>query len=152
VSNTRYNPKGDVSPSSFVFPYGDAVFDVAFLASVFTHLLPDSVEHYLRELARVLKPGGRCLASYFLLNEDSERAIRAGTVKPLHRFPEKLPGCRVLSKELPESAVAYEEARIRALYPKCGLEIIEPIRHGKWAGHDSRTGQDVVLAVKPGAA
>ena len=41
--------------------------DVAFLTSVFTHMLPEDVEHYLDELARVLKPGGRTLITWFLL-------------------------------------------------------------------------------------
>jgi ubiquinone/menaquinone biosynthesis C-methylase UbiE len=145
-----YNPDALVLPASFVFPYQDATFDVAFLASVFTHLLPDALERYLHELARVLKPGGRCLASYFLLNETSERAIATGKAKPLHRFPEQLPGCRVLNREVPETAVAYEEARIRELYSKCGLTIVEPIHYGRWAGRASRTGQDIILATRPG--
>lgn len=146
AQSARYNPTGDASAASLVFPYEDSTFDVAFLASVFTHLLPDAVARYFHELARVLKPGGRCLASYFLLNERSEREIAAGRVKDLHRFPQRLEGCRVLNLELPESAVAHEEGRIRRLYAECGFRIVEPIRYGTWAGQPSPVGQDLILA------
>jgi len=147
LRSARYNPAGASPAASLVFPYEDGTFDVAFLASVFTHLLPDVVARYLHELARVLKPGGRCVASYFLLNDASEQAIAAGRLKPLHRFPERLDGCRVLSLELPESAVAHDEDRIRRLYAQCGFRIVEPIRYGRWAGRSSPLGQDVVIGV-----
>jgi SAM-dependent methyltransferase len=146
VQSGRYNPAGGTPAASFVFPYPDASFDVVFLASVFTHLLPGAVERYLHELRRVLKPAGRCLASYFLLNARSEAAIAAGSVKPLHRFPHRLDGCSVLSRELPESAVAHDENRVRSLYVACGFRVIEPIRYGKWAGGAGPVGQDIVLA------
>jgi SAM-dependent methyltransferase len=149
VHSLRYNPGGDSSPATFHFPYEDATFDTAFLASVFTHLLPDAVARYLDELARVLKPGGRCLATYFLLNERSERAIAEGAVRELHRFPHRLEGCRVLSRELPESAVAHEEVRIRRLYAGSGLAIVEPVLYGRWAGRESRLNQDLIVAERP---
>jgi ubiquinone/menaquinone biosynthesis C-methylase UbiE len=149
VHSARYNPGGTASPGSMRLPYEDASFDVAFLASVFTHLLPDAVARYLHELKRVLKPGGRCVASYFLLNEDSERAIAGGRVHSLHRFPERLDGCRVLNLELLESAVAYEEPRLRTMYADSGLAIVEPIGYGSWTGRDAEFSQDVVLAVRP---
>jgi SAM-dependent methyltransferase len=148
VHSLRYNPEGESAPATFRFPYEDAAFDTAFLASVFTHLLPDAVARYLRELARVLKPGGRCLATYFLLNQRSERAITEGEVKELHRFPHRLDGCRVLSLELPESAVAHDEARIRHLYAESGLTILEPVSYGRWTGADSRLNQDLIVAEK----
>lgn len=148
LHSVQFNPGGAASSASFAFPYEDDTFDVAFLSSVFTHVLPDTVERYLHELARVLKPGGRCLASYFLLNDVSERAIAEGRVRDFHRFPQRLEGCRVLSLEVPEKAVAHEEPRIIGLYAKSGLRIIEPIRYGTWAGRVARTGQDIVLSIK----
>jgi ubiquinone/menaquinone biosynthesis C-methylase UbiE len=42
------------------------------MKSLFTHIRPAEVENYLREMARVLKPGGRCLAAFFMLNEGRE--------------------------------------------------------------------------------
>jgi SAM-dependent methyltransferase len=148
VRSGRYSPQGAVAADGFEFPYGSREFDVVFLASVFTHLLPTAVARYLCEIARVLKPGGRCLASYFLLNPHSERAISDGRVKPLLRFPEAAEGCRILSRQLPESAVAHDEKRVRELYARAGLTIVEPIRYGNWTGHASPAGQDIVLAAR----
>jgi ubiquinone/menaquinone biosynthesis C-methylase UbiE len=153
VRSGRYNPDGSAAAGDFEFPYPDATFDVVFLASVFTHLLPAAVARYLGEIARVLKPGGRCLASYFLINANSERAIEEDRVKPLLRFPERRADCRLLSAELPESAVAHYEDAIRQLYRNAALALVEPIRYGNWTGADSPSGQDIVLAVRgPSAA
>jgi cyclopropane fatty-acyl-phospholipid synthase-like methyltransferase len=45
---------------------------VILLKSVFTHLRPAEVENYLKEVARLLKADGRCLAPFFLLNQEQE--------------------------------------------------------------------------------
>jgi SAM-dependent methyltransferase len=68
VQNTYYNPQGRTKPFDYRFPYPDSTFDIVFAASVFTHMLPDSAAHYFHETARVLKPGGRALFSFFLLD------------------------------------------------------------------------------------
>ena len=69
VCNQHYNPTGKYKASEYRFPFADESFDFAMLCSVFTHMLAEDVERYLCEAARVLKTGGRCLASFFLLNE-----------------------------------------------------------------------------------
>lgn len=43
--------------------YADGLFDVVYSVSVFTHLEPTKAEAWLRELHRVLKPGGLALIS-----------------------------------------------------------------------------------------
>ena len=78
IYNARYNPGGSIQSAEFVFPYEDESFDFAFATSVFTHMLPADVEHYLLEIARVLKPTGRTLTTFFLLNEESLRLMAAG--------------------------------------------------------------------------
>jgi len=45
VRTRHYNPKGRYKPSEFRFPYPDNTFDFFFLASVFTHMLPEDVEN-----------------------------------------------------------------------------------------------------------
>jgi ubiquinone/menaquinone biosynthesis C-methylase UbiE len=61
IRNKEYNPEGQLTASRYRFPYESSSFDVAFLTSVFTHMLPVEVSNYLTEVHRVLKPGGRCL-------------------------------------------------------------------------------------------
>ena len=147
IKNKEYNPGGRFAASEYEFPYEDASFDFVLLTSVFTHLLPDEVENYLSEIRRVLAPGGRCFASFFLLNEDSLDSIRSGksTIDFRHDFGRY----RTKDRETPEAAIAYPEDYVRSLYAERGLGIVEPIRYGAWPGRrDFLSYQDVVVALR----
>jgi SAM-dependent methyltransferase len=148
IYNKAYNAKGQVRASEYRMPFETSSFDFVFLTSVFTHMLPGDLDNYLSEVARVLKPGGRCLITYFLLNAESIRLIeaKASTIA----FPFELDGCRIKRKDVPEAAVAYQEARIRGLYKSRGLTVVEPIHFGSWSGiGNGLSYQDLVLADKP---
>jgi hypothetical protein len=96
----------------------------------------------------VLKPGGRSLITFFLLNEESSALITEG--KASFDFEHEMPGYRMTHAENPEAAIAYPEAFVRWLYGECGLELREPLRYGTWCGRtNGMSGQDVVIAVKP---
>lgn len=148
VYNKEYNQRvGGASASEYIFPYKDEAFDFVFLTSVFTHMLPDEVDNYLSQIARVLKPNGRCLITYFLLNQESLRLLAEGrsTIDFRHAFGVY----RVKEKETPEAAVAYREEYVRSLYEKHGLRIDESIRYGKWCDRAHGVGlQDAVVAHK----
>jgi SAM-dependent methyltransferase len=147
--NKEYNPAGAVRPSEYCFPFANTSFDFVLLTSVFTHMLRRDVENYLSEIARILKPGGRCLITFFLLNQDSRKLIREKA--SIHDFRYELPGCFVKREDVPEAAVAYEEGAIRALYSRHGLLIAEPIRYGWWCGREGGLSkQDIIIAGKPG--
>lgn len=146
VFNDRYRLDGSRA-ESFRFPYEDGLFDVAFLASVFTHMITAEVSHYLAELHRVLKPSGRLVASYFLLNEEFEAAVEQGRISPRYHFPHALDGCRVRDKAVVSIAVAYPESGIQKMYESAGLRITKT-HYGKWSGRDGSGNQDVVVAVK----
>lgn len=150
IYNARYNPEGKHKAYEYRFPYEDESFDFVFLASVFTHLLPREMENYFSEISRVLEKGGRCIISYFLLNEASIKRIEEGEVLPgLPRFNHDCGKYRLQSKQVPETAVAHDELAVRELYEKYGLNIVEPIRYGSWAGgENSLVGQDIVLAIR----
>lgn len=150
IYNKHYNPGGPLAAADYEFPYPDASFDFVFLTSVFTHMLPADVEHYLAETGRVLAPGGRCLITYFLLNEESLRRMEAGGAAPERTFRHDLGGCRVVNPEAPEAAVAYAEEDVRRMYERVGLEIVEPLLYGGWSGKkDALHGQDIIIARKP---
>ena len=146
VYNLTYNPTGTIAPSEYEFPYPDADFDFIVLTSVFTHMLPRDMEHYFSEISRVLKPGGRWLATYFLLNPDSLSLIEAGT--SAFDFRHDIGEYRVRDPDRHEDALAYPEDRVRALYERFGFEI--SVDYGQWPGRDpsptNRDGQDIVLA------
>ncbi len=148
--NKRYNPTGAHRASEYRFPYEDESFDFAILASVLTHLLEADADHYLAEVARVLKPGGRALTTWFLLEEDSRRRIAAGQSGLAFLDPEN--HVAVVSEDMPEEAVAYDEGWVYDHVSRHGLEIVEPVHPGSWCGRDdARSFQDLVVLVKPEA-
>jgi hypothetical protein len=114
-------------------------------------MLPRDVDHYLGEIVRVLKPGGRCLISYFLMNAEVWQLIRAGV--SAFNFSHRLPGCYVEYPDVPERVIGYDEGEIRALYAKHSLAIVEPVLWGVWCGRQHWVcGQDMIVAVKGEAA
>jgi len=147
VRNRYYNPGGGVEAAGYVFPYPDGVFDVAVLASVFTHLTPPDAARYVAEVARVLRPGGRCLATFFLLNEESRRLSAAGAA--CRTFLDEREGMATVNPDCPERAVAHDEGFVRRLLGRHGLRVSEPVRYGSWCGRaEHLSHQDLVLAVK----
>jgi ubiquinone/menaquinone biosynthesis C-methylase UbiE len=147
IYNKTYNPKGRWKASEFKFPYENEFFDFAFLASVFTHMLPQDMENYFREVARVLKRGGRCLITFFLLNKESLQLINAR--KSILDFKYEFGEFRTTNPDKPEDAVCYDETFICGLYQKYGLRIKFPIHYGSWCGRrDFLSSQDIIVAIK----
>ena len=151
VFNREYNPDGKVLAKNLVLPYPDESFDCVLLASVFTHLLPDDVEHYFREITRVTRPGARTISTYFLFNDEARSHIRNGRIHfPFRKVPSlrKQP-YRVTDRDVPEKAVAYEEDWVRALHLRNRLSIVE-ITYGNWSGRTDlvKCLQDTIIAVK----
>jgi hypothetical protein len=108
-------------------------------------MMPEEVDNYLAEICRVLKSGGMCVASFFLLGDDSSKAVERGW--NVHPFPYAFEGYRVFLEEKPEAAIAYDEKLIRKRYAHHGLMIVEPILRGMWWWRDMH-GQDYVIAAK----
>lgn len=147
IYNAEYNPRGSAAARDYVFPYPDRSFDFAFLTSVFTHMLPADVASYLAQIWRVLKPGGRCLATFFILNDESRALIGAG--KSLHRFEHDGGGYFTTAPGRPEAAIAYDERDVLSMAQGAGLRPHAPIFYGSWCGRAQFTdGQDMVLLHK----
>lgn len=147
VFNGAYNPAGRAKPSEYRFPYEDESFDFVLLTSVFTHMLPDDTENYLREVTRVLKSGGRCLTTFFLLTGESLRLVHEG--KSRFAFVHDYGTYRVVDPELPEAAVAYREDFVLPLFGRCGLHIRPGVYYGNWCGRSEHLDfQDILIAYK----
>jgi SAM-dependent methyltransferase len=151
LHNTQYNPQGAHPPEKYRFPFEDGYFDLVFLMSVFTHMLPPGMENYLSEISRVMKRGSYCLITYFILNPETEALIDNPAIKSLfcipHRYPDQHYG--VEHENRPEVVTAHYETRLRELYSKSHLQIVEPIRYGRWPGRAQYvSGQDIVVARK----
>jgi len=147
IYNKSYHPKGKYSAAEFKFPYDDEYFDFACATSVFTHMLPADMENYLSEISRILKPGGRCFHTFFLLNKEAMTLISEGAGR--FNFQYEGNGYRTVSRNDPEKAIAYDDSRIRKLYQHNGLTINEPVHFGSWCGRKGYlSGQDIITAVK----
>jgi SAM-dependent methyltransferase len=145
--NRSYHPAGRYEASTYTFPYPAATFDFVLLTSVLTHLLPADLENYLYEISRVLKPDGRCLLTYFLLNPESAALLEAG--KSQLDFKPRRGVYRTISPHRPEDAVCYDEAYIRRLHAHYGLAIRPPIHYGSWCARaNALSHQDIVVATR----
>jgi len=149
VYNRDYNPKGSITPSQYRFPFGDESFDLVFVYSVFTHMIPADFEHYLSEISRVLKANGRSVISFLLINSESERLLEAGYSVIDLRY--RAGPSRFFDKNLPEKTIGYEEEYVRATFSKAGLEVVEPVWYGYWPGRKKfLNAQDIIIARKRG--
>ena len=148
IYNASYNPDGSQDAAAYRFPFSDAEFDLALALSVFTHLTPTDTEQYLRESVRVLRPGGRLLATFFLVNEailDRDSPARRRRVRHELTDTEGHP-YRSSVDHVSERMIAQYEASVREMYERAGLEIEKVIR-GDWEGGFPGVGQDRIVAV-----
>jgi len=147
VFNSSYNPKGRHPAAAYRFPFPSASFDFVFLTSVFTHMMPAEVENYLAEIARVLKIGGRCLATFFLNNTQTAALIAAGKSQ-LSFATQWANGCWINDPLAPEGAVCFQEDYVLEQYRRCGLET-ESVYHGAWTGRENTlSAHDIIVASK----
>lgn len=147
---TLYNDlytSGGIKAEKFIFPYKENEFDFVFLISVFTHMLPDEVENYVKEIKRVLKNGGRCFATFFILNETSLNSMKPGKFY----FPEDHGHYRLMDKRVQSANVAYNEKYITdELINKNQLKI-KKVVYGYWHGAkdaEQISFQDIVVFEK----
>jgi len=147
VFNGKYNPRGRISPTEFRFPYPDEEFDFAFAISVFTHMQAADVERYLEETARVLRPGGRFVATWFVMTPEAGRRVERAESDL--GFPFRDGEVWHADPREPEVAIAYSLRAVRGRYRIAGLELEEPVRSGTWSGTTGLSYQDIVVSRRP---
>ena len=146
IFSAAYNPNGKHRGETYQLPFEAQSFDVILLKSVFTHLPPTEVDNYLGEIARLLKNEGRCLATFFLLNEKQEELDEEG--KAALRFCYGEDDWRYVYEHSPESAAAYREGFVMDLMLKHQL-VVTGIHYGRWAGRsDGLSFQDIMVIEK----
>jgi SAM-dependent methyltransferase len=137
VRNDTYNPDGEYPATEYVFPYGAQSFDVVFMISVLTHMLTDEVKNYAKEIARVLKPGGRCFATTYLLD------------RPMtSQFPFSAQQHSYANEAVPGIAVAYYSSFLVSTFAANGLCLTAgPLWGTVHSEGQSETGLDQDLTV-----
>jgi SAM-dependent methyltransferase len=142
------NVKGlaPIRGEEFVFPYPDSTFDVAFSMSVYTHLAREVVDHYLAETSRVLRPGGVCVNTFFVMDEFAIDAMHAGRAD--RSYVQQGAGTYVADRDNPNFGIGFTPDVITSLHESHDLAIIPPIRFGDWNGRAGKpyVYQDVVVA------
>lgn len=147
VRNFAYNPGGQHRAEAYRLPFEDGSFDLILLKSVLTHMRPPEVDNYVREVARLLKSNGRCLATFFLLNKEQAALARDG--RNALSFNHGDGPWRYVYEHSPESAAAYDESHVLELLEQHGLALKKPIYYGQWSGRkDGLSFQDILLLEK----
>lgn len=117
--------------------FEEDTFDVVLAKSLFTHLLASETENYLKEIKRLLRPNGKCLATFFLLNEQE--------LKGRFKFEYKNGPIAFRRKTRPKLTLAYDEKYLLELIKEVGL-VVEQKRYGTWSGRqDGLSFQDIVI-------
>ena len=140
IESPYYNPEGAMRSNEFDLPFQDESFDLVVLFSVYTHMLPDTFDRMTAEVQRVLRSRGRCFATFFIIDNKTDKAIF--TLKhPVNEI------CWVESQESPESVVGYTHDFIQNTFSSFGLRIKEEYP-GSWTGKSGLGLQDQILFVK----
>jgi SAM-dependent methyltransferase len=148
VANARYNPGGKLQSDRAEFDVEEHSFDVITLTSVFTHLEPRTVVHYLRQIARAIAPRGRVFATAFLLDPSWQEQERQGRSRlpmthQLHSY------CRYHDAEDPLAAIAYQPEWFLREARRAGFEPIGEPRLGTWCARPGGHGYQDVVTLRP---
>lgn len=111
VFSASFNP-GEDKPMTERFPADSDEFTLVIAHSVFTHLVESQVEHYLREVARILRPDGVLLSTWFFFEKDD--------------FPMMQEWTNALYINLvdPSAAVIFDKTWTRETARKAGLTLV----------------------------
>lgn len=148
IQNDHYNAEGRFRQNQYKLPFKDSEFDLVYSVSLFTHLPPEDTLSYLAEIRRVLKPTGRFISTFFLINAEAEAGIANENSAAVFRFPHNCGTHRLLSVEDRAAGVAYDESWIRRALTQSGLRLCE-VTYGNWSGGRDmlQSLQDIILAL-----
>jgi ubiquinone/menaquinone biosynthesis C-methylase UbiE len=139
LKNSLYNSKTKREARDFTFPYPDRAFDFIICTSLFTHMMPDDTANYLKEIHRVLKQGGVCYASFFILNDTSKKLMEQNDE---FNFRFDKGHYRLMSAHVQEANVAFEEDYlVNDMINPGGLKV-KAMYYGYWSGREKTQALD----------
>ena len=137
--------------------FEDKSFDIFTALSVWTHLREEDWRFYLKEVGRVLKPGGCAMISFFILDDEYEavRGKKTGSISRYYPQPEDKwvfdsaaygsTGWFCPSwARIPEIAIGVKNADFEHAVKDAGLSI-EKIHTGAWKDKPSLFFQDIAI-------
>ena len=123
VFSPGLNPQG--TNRVLPLPADDDRFSLFIAVSVFTHMVQDQAEHYLREASRVVRPGGYLWTTWFLFDKSD--------FPMMHDFQNAL----FINDSDPSNAVIFDRGWLRNASRDTGLTItrVSPpeIRGFQWS-------------------
>jgi SAM-dependent methyltransferase len=127
----NYNLNGKINTSNIQLPFDDGSYDFVLLTSVFTHLWPEDVQHYAAEIRRILRPGGTCFGTFFVMTP--ERKVELSDLATRLPFRVNRPGpSYTFNEQYPLSAIAFDEQWIINNFAVRGLQLAAPVAFGIW--------------------
>lgn len=146
LKNDLYNLNTEKEAKDFVFPYQPNSFDCIVLTSVFTHMMPSDVDNYLGQIAQVMKPEGKAIITFFVLNPEIKEKMEAN--KTSFSFKHSYEGYSLMNNNVKEANIAFDEGFLKKLLDKHGLKI-DTLSYGKWSANaDAWDFQDVAIITK----
>ncbi len=147
LDNDLYHLGSGHDATSFNFPYRDNDYDLVVLISVFTHMQSAEVQQYLHEIQRVLKPGGRCFATFFLLTPSSDEQRQQPAI-PFHKHDNE--GVYLHDRRVKNANVGYSYELVEKMAKTASLSI-EQFHQGWWSGHPKESCKDFqdILVFRP---
>lgn len=147
VYNGAYGRECKIKASDVSFPIKDESMDIVIMWSVFTHMNLGDIDSYLKEIHRVLKKGGKFIASLNLLNEFilNQIELDKSNLDIKYKVDEN---SNTLFPEVPEWGFAHNEEKLKMLYWKQGF-LIKEIKYGVWP-HKGNEGEfhDIIIVEK----
>ena len=142
------------------WPLDAASFDLVTALSVWTHLSEDDALFYFKEVSRVLKPGGKAIMTFFLLDEIYETSLKTRsrkegryhmTAQDTWIFDQPAYGSNAWFHpqwaEIPESAIGITKEGLKRLVSSARLELVQHF-HGNWKEVPGVFFQDVLIFQK----
>ncbi|MEM9572644.1 MAG: class I SAM-dependent methyltransferase [Pseudomonadota bacterium] len=128
--NERYNAKGRIKNlSHYSFPAPSKSFDHAIATSFFTHTNTEMTQRCLKELRRVLKPGGTAYLTFFVFGEDMVQSSESNR----QYSTEFEPHVWAADPDHLLQAVAFEQSKLIEMLGAADLKSEKFIR-GEWRG------------------
>lgn len=131
VYNGAYSKKGKLKAQEVILPLEDESVDIIIMWSVFTHMYLKDINSYLKEIHRVLKKGGKFIASLNLYNDFVKNQIKMNKSYLDIKY-EIDEDSYTLNPQIPEDGFAHKEENLKQLYWNNGF-FIEEIKYGIWS-------------------
>jgi len=129
VTSDRYQIDSPTAAAHFHFPYPSDRFDLVCSFAVFMHMQLDGVANYLREIERVLRPGGRAVLTMLAVHPDERFAPSLGG----RRFIEIEPGVFSRHPDKPNASHAFAASLLSTTIADAGLSVVDQVE-GSWHG------------------